>query len=586
MKEEALAKRSRNDSGNPSAKSVNPVRRVVLVGLLLIVAAVGMVRLVQASWQDTWRREAYLPDLEQHVRRHPQDGPALALYGARLAEINRYVQAAEVLELAIRAGVRHEAVWRAWASCMAAAGNVQAALDALNAALQPGGADNHAPIRLALEKVRALGDNPAGIQVAQIISPQETTELNSLFGRGSFLNGYSDYLASRNPEESGFTYRMREAKAQPDDLPVQLRWIEALRKNRRLRDAETVAVRLVQKFPDSAEAHLAYGDVLYDGGLTGKAGIEFRKALTLKADLLPALLGLGQVAVDRKLIAVAFECFEKATELAPKNADAWIGLGRAHANLGLRWDKALEAYEKAKQLVPERTDFYLYMSDALRAQYKPEEAETIIRARIADAPNDARAHYLLAVVLMDDTKKQDQFAEAEAALQESLRLENNAPIVKTRLARLLLDKEEDEAAADAGILLLESLDQAPNEIETLRLLARAYQRIGKPEKVREVQKQLVAVTAWIEKVRALEEQEVARPQDIEVHRQLAVLYAEGGEPEKAKRHEEVIYMLTHYPEQARKGVQTLVDATSRFGFATGDEKTDASGRTVKSNVKP
>ena len=56
-----------------------------------------------------------------------------------------------------------------------------------------------------------------------------------------------------------------------------------------------------------------------------------------------ALLGLGQITLDKRLLAMGVEVFDKAVKLAPDSADAWIGLGKAYYNQSLDLSRAQSA---------------------------------------------------------------------------------------------------------------------------------------------------------------------------------------------------------------------------------------------------
>ena len=198
---------------------------------------------------------------------------------------------------------------------------------------------------------------------------------------------------------SGFLFRERLAAAKPEDAEAQRLWAVALRRNGRLREAEQVALKAVQLAPKSLESRLAYADVLLAGGAAVKAAREYQKLLAEKPDWLPAIIGLGRAATEKKLPRLAVENLEKASKRAPDDIEVWIALGRAYFYQGLRFDLSLQAFQRASKLAPERTDFFTPMSDSYRATYKFAEAEALLRKRLTDAPRDAQAQYMLAYLM-------------------------------------------------------------------------------------------------------------------------------------------------------------------------------------------
>src|SRR5262249_20592795 len=158
-------------------------------------------------------------------------------------------------------------------------------------------------------------------------------------------------------------------------------------------------------------------------GEAGQAGLLYIRVYRKDPRSLRALLGLGQVTLDRRLLAMSVDVFQKSVALAPGSADAWIGLGRAYYNQSLDIRPALDAYATAVKRAPSRTDFYPSYADALRVDARFAEAEAVLRRRLAAAPEEASTRYYLAVTLLSSNVTPARQAEAEAALHAALRLE-------------------------------------------------------------------------------------------------------------------------------------------------------------------
>lgn len=516
---------------------------------------------VQAN-HATWLRESYLDELESYTRHTPNDGPALALLAGRLTEVNRFADAAEVLGRAIQTGMRDELLWRTWAACLIASGQRPAARSVLEEA-RKGGADSPAAVDEALKRAEALPKDATDLEVARALCPNGPGEVSRRYSQGSFLNSYYDGKARQDRAHSGFVYRERLVAANPDSLEAQLLWAEALRRNGRIAEAEKAAEKAMELDPKSLEAKLAYADVLLAGGAAVKAAVQYRQLLAQRPDWLPALVGLGRAATEKKLPRLALENLEKAAKQDPKNVEVWIALGKAYFYQGLRYDRSLAAFQKAAELAPDRTDFFTPMADAYRATYKPAESEALLRKRIAAAPRDAQAHYMLGYHLTTQQSTPERTVEAEQHLRRSLELEPDVPAVKQSLARILLDKDDPQAAADAGILLADVLESSPRDISALRLMAQAYRKIKKPEKAKELQALALEISRLDEEIRRLVEQQLAHPADLAIHQKLAQLYRQNQQPEKAKQQDAMIQMLKTHPEQAARGLQALMDATMR-----------------------
>lgn len=546
---------------NTTAPSQRNRRRWLGAALLLASLGLGGRSVVQAN-HATQLREAYLDELQHLVRTSPQDGPALALLGVRLAEVNRFVEAADAFRRALQAGQRDELLWRSWAACLTASGQRPAARAVLEEARKGGASDINA-IDEALKRTEALPPDATDLAIAKALCPNGPGELAQHYTQGSYLNSFWDGQARRDRAKSGFSYRQRLALANPEDAAIQVLWSQALRRNGRYRDAESVAQNALKLDPQSLDAQLAYADVLLAGGAAVKAALQYRQLLTKRPDWLPAVEGLGRAAAEAKIHRVALENLEKAVKQDEKNIEVWIALGKAYFYQGLRYDLSLSAYQKAAALDPERTDFFTPMSDAYRATYKFAEAEALLRRRLADAPRDAQAHYMLGYLLTTQQSTSARTDEAEKHFRRSLQLEPEVVVTKQALAKLLLDKNDPQQAADAGILLTQVLEAKPRELSAIRLLMQAYRKIGKPEKAKELQEVATDISRADDQIRRLVEKELTHPADIALHQELARLYQRTGESEKALQQAGMVQMLQTHPEKAAKGLQALMDATMR-----------------------
>ena len=530
----------------------------MLLSLICLCAVIGAFALASA-WTRTARREAYLPDLEAQARRSPHDPALLALLGGRLAEAREYDAAERTLQKAVGDGAQDAPVWLTWAACDAALGRPVKA----GAVLRLGQRQRAAApaIRAALERCRPLGAAPSPAALAQAICPDAAEPLVGAYASGSLLNPLAEIWGRRHPAQSGFETRRRWARERPGDVGVQVLWVDALARNRRPAEAEQAAQGAIQEAPGDAEAHRALADVLFQGGAFVKAGLEYKECLRLRPDWLPAEIGLGRVAVEKKLIPLAVQMFERATKQDPNSTDAWIGLGRAYLNQRLRADKSLTAFQTAARLSPNRTDYFPYYSDTLVSTYHPDQAEALLRRRLRDTDADARSHYLLALILLNNSPTPARQAEAEAHLRDSLRLEPDAPSVKVRLAQVLLDQSQYQAAEG---LLVSSLRDDRYSPLAMSLLARACLGLGQTERAKVAQENSARLSAYTQAIAELQAKEDANPLDPSLHERLASLYGGGGQQEQADREAQMAYLLRTHKKAASKGLTDLNAATGAY----------------------
>ena len=531
-------------------------RFVSIVSVLALVGVIGGFA-VNSAWKQTRLKEAYLSELEEQVKTEEGNGILHIVLGSRLAQAHDYSASAMEFEKAVGAGENSSDIWLAWSASHAAAGQREAAGAVLQMGMKnPGIAPK---LQAAIERVRPLPTNATPEQLAGAIAPEGVTPLLQKYASGSWLDSYSNWQGKRNFNQSGFATREAWAKVQPTNAEAQRLWGEALLRNHRYLEAEQVFRKAIENDPNSFPAHLGLADALREQGNYGKAGLEYVAILKRKPDWLPALMGLGQVALEKNLLPIGTDVFERAVKQAPNNADAWIGLGRAHYNRRLNLGRALEAFQKAAQLEPKRTDFYNKYSNALRANFKFSEAEAIIRLRLAAEPNDAQAYYLLALLLLDHTPSPERRAEALTSLHTSERLVPNVSATETRLGQLLLD---DNKTSEAIPLLENVLRIDRSNLSAHQALARAYRKAGLRQEAETVQKSVDELSAYLQRVALLEDLSQRQPGNLKVHRELADLYDRGSEPEKAQREKEMIAVIEKHPERAKQGIKHLNEATA------------------------
>jgi tetratricopeptide (TPR) repeat protein len=509
------------------------------------------------AWQETTLREAYLPQLEARTRQDPHNGRLQALLGARLAEAKEYPGAIDALTQAVASGESTEPVWLTWAAATAASGDPARAdavlrLGMRDARLVPG-------LQAALDRRSGLGGSPPPSVLAHALCPQGPHALAAACAGGSFLNSVAEGWGRRHPEASGYATREHWAREQPQNALAQRLWGEALARNRRLPEAEETLRRALALDPNTPETHLALADVLTREGAPGKAGLEYVACLKRRKDWLPALLGLGSVALDKKLLPIGVDAFERAVRQAPNLADAWVGLGRAQYNQRLNMGRALEAFQTAARLAPDRTDFWKDYAKALQANFRFDEAEALLRRRLAVASEDAESHFLLAQLLLEHNVTPERQAAAEAELRASLRLQPGVAEAESRLGQLLLDQgKRDEALA----MLEQALRHDRLNLVATREMARAYRLAGRMQEAKAAQESAADLSEYLQRVVVLEDRLQRQPNDLQAHRELTGLYQRGGEDEKARREDDIVRVLQAHPKEAERGLKAIKSATS------------------------
>lgn len=195
------------------------------------------------------------------------------------------------------------------------------------------------------------------------------------------------------------------------------------------------------------ETHLAAGRLFEQQGLFGKAIAQYRKAVAVSHDNVPAHYRLGLALSRVGQHDAAIEALRRAVELAGKNAvlhndlgfelmfrNKWAEaeaefrraidldptLARAEVNLGLalskqsRFDEALDAF---RAVLPE-PDAYYNLGLMYRAQRRYADAEQAFRHVLALAPKFTAATAQLDQMAARTNEPAPAAALAEAALRE------------------------------------------------------------------------------------------------------------------------------------------------------------------------
>lgn len=102
----------------------------------------------------------------------------------------------------------------------------------------------------------------------------------------------------------------------------------------------------VERDPEDGALQARYGDALYQGERVAEARGAYRRAIALDGGEFQAWYGCGAAEYSLESFAAASECFHRAAELAPSDAEARIWLGKALFEMG-EIDAAIREFEIA-----------------------------------------------------------------------------------------------------------------------------------------------------------------------------------------------------------------------------------------------
>lgn len=550
------------DSAVPTPLRKRRPHKAALFVVALMAAILTSWFILERAWHNTQLREAYLPQLETMERRDPYNGPLLALLAARLIESGEVKAAADMLRRAAAAGEQKESVWQVLAAAAASDGEQARAIADLRLGIK---AIPSAPVlQASLGRCANLGPTPSPQVLAHAISPQGVEPLIADYDRGSFLNGLAEWWGRRHAEQSGFATRQTWAQEQPQNAQAQRLWGLALLRNRRLPEAMAVLTRTLTLAPNSAAVNLAMADALQQSGLPAKAALQYLHCLQLHPNWLPALLGLGRSSGEAGLKDNMLSSYRRATTVAPDSVEAWIGLGRAYGLTGSAYDKSVAAFKTAVRLAPQRTDFFDDYAASLSYVSRSADAETILRRRLAGAPDDAYGHFLLGTTLMNGNPTSARLDEAELQTREALRLSPHNAQADLQLAKIVLSQGK---TGETIALLTDCLQRDPFNRRAMSLLARTYRQTGHSNLAEKASQQADALFRDEQYVAVLEDQERRSTLDPKIHQQLAILYTHIGQQAKAQHEQQMVNLLRTNPSEvarSQKAYQAALKAALGF----------------------
>ncbi len=202
--------------------------------------------------------------------------------------------------------------------------------------------------------------------------------------------------------------------------------------------ARLVALRAVQHDATDAEAAYLLGEIREKEGDEAAAFAQYRKAVELRDDFLPARARVGTTALAHRDYASAADQFAAILRHDPKNAPAQLDLAIALRGLG-KIDEAFAAYEQALKMAPNDP--------------RPQYGIAQILHRHKDQPEAALAHYreFISGNAANLPAEHPVFADMREAEQlVALKLEEKAMEQRAAEEAAMAAKEGGAAAAAEG----------------------------------------------------------------------------------------------------------------------------------------
>ena len=282
----------------------------------------------------------------------PNSVPHLQILGHALIRKGEFDEARRQLELAASIAPDYPAVYEDLGSLEALAGNLDAAVDFLQKAveLDPSIATAHKKL------ARALDDA----------------------GRHEELDSAMEVYLEQN-----------------EDAALVAAGAEHYR-SERFDEAVTVLVKALRKNPENIDAMRFLGMTYHrQGERLSDAEALLRKAIRIAPDFHQAFSNLGRVLIDNDKCDEAITIYQELISLTPDDDDAYAGLGRAYAYNG-DTSAAAEAYRKSIKLNPDVPAIHMALAHMLKTLGEQADALTHYRDAIRLKPDLGESYWSMA----------------------------------------------------------------------------------------------------------------------------------------------------------------------------------------------
>jgi tetratricopeptide (TPR) repeat protein len=250
--------------------------------------------------------------------------------------------------------------------------------------------------------------------------------------------------------------------------------------------------REVIRLEETPEAHYSLGLALANQGKFEKAVAEYRQALRIRPDDLPASNNLAATLAELGKEDEALEVYADILRKDPNNVMTHNNLGLIFLQQG-KFDEAIAHFKRALKLQPELAAAYDNLGTALASSGKPGDAALCFQKAIRLQPGVSRYQYHLAHALYGLGER----AESRAWYDKAMQLEPAWLQATNRTAwRRATNPDGNIRNGRLGLDLAKLLCEATQEKQPacLDTLAAAYAETGRFDEAVQAVKQAMALT--------------------------------------------------------------------------------------------
>jgi tetratricopeptide (TPR) repeat protein len=171
----------------------------------------------------------------------------------------------------------------------------------------------------------------------------------------------------------------------------------------------------LEYFPGNAITYYNIGECFERLDNFEKAREHYTRAIRLYPDLAAAWYSIGMVLSYQDKMYEAIHYLKKAVELEPTNAEFWFALADCESSLN-HFNEAIACYENVIDLEPDNEEIYAEYALFLFENHQLDDAIETIQMGIKTLPQNAEHYYYAACFFYADAKLQMAYEEFEQGL--------------------------------------------------------------------------------------------------------------------------------------------------------------------------
>ncbi len=228
---------------------------------------------------------------------------------------------------------------------------------------------------------------------------------------------------------------------------------------------------------EKAASYVSNGNKLLDEGKLGKARLEFRNALQLNKQLVPAWYGLARIAEEKREWKKAYALYNKVASLDNNHLQAQLMLGKLNV-AGNLIEKALKNSETALKLAPDDPEAHALSASVKYQQGDIEGAIKEATTALKSDPGNITALVQMANTRIADKDPAGALKYIDIAIQHH---PDTIDLYQLKIATHLKEKQFDQAIASYHELIA----RFPDRDDFKKALADVYAETGALDKAEE-----------------------------------------------------------------------------------------------------